>query len=230
MSERTDSTADLADRLVGYSTRQLAEILAQRSDLDQLVQPDGRVSGAVWPLRTKLGAVPCVDGVIVKQDPKTGQLLGGVIRRRTGRFPGKLAIVGGVVGLYQSIEDALKFHYKSDLGIDVELPLGWAHPVCMRQYAPQMDGRNRNGFSHDPGKHSYASTHIVTYAGTHDQQVVFGVKSGDNQAEASGLEWYSLDTLPIEGEWSYDMSHTFVEVMLAAHRARAQGYGYRFGH
>jgi ADP-ribose pyrophosphatase YjhB (NUDIX family) len=184
-----------------------------------LLRPDGLVDPDVWALRVALGAIPCVDGVLVRR--AKGGLLGGVIRRKTGRFPNKLALVGGVVAQHESIETALKRHYKTDLGLDIALPMGWDHPACMRQYAPQKDGANLEGFCHDPGKHSYASTHIVAAQGD-VADLTFGTTDLGGQ-EAMGLEWFHLWSTPEDAEWSYDMRPTFIEVMSKATELEGAG-------
>jgi ADP-ribose pyrophosphatase YjhB (NUDIX family) len=177
-----------------------------------LLRPDGLVDPEVWKLRTSLGAIPCVDGVLVRKD--NYGLWGGVIRRQTGRFPNKLALVGGVVGYGESIASAMARHYKTDLGLDVTLPLGWDRPVCMRQYAPDKPQDEDHEFCHDPGKHSYASTHIVKPLGD-VSKLSFGTTDLGGQ-EASGLEWYRIWDAPDDSEWSYDMRHTFIAVMSRA--------------
>ena len=78
-------------------TSDLVRELITRTDL---VRDDGLLSPDIWPLRVKLGTIPCVDGVPVKID-NHGNIWGGVIRRQTGRFPNKLALDGGCL-LYTS--------------------------------------------------------------------------------------------------------------------------------
>lgn len=194
------------------STRDLAEILARRDDLSKiLVRDDGLIDPSLWSLRKSLGAVGCVDGVAVKRID--GVIHGTVIRRNTGKFSGKLALVGGVVALNESIEAALKRHWKVDLNYDVILPMGWSHPVCLRQYAPKVDGVNLPDFCEDFGKHSYASTHLVIIQNS-ESDLFMGVKVGGQ--EARGLEWYSSVTCPPTQEWAYDMRPTFLEMIKAA--------------
>ncbi|KXK08770.1 MAG: hypothetical protein UZ21_OP11001000322 [Microgenomates bacterium OLB22] len=194
----------------------LVRELVGRSDL---IRQDGLMDPDKWALRPAIGPVACVDAVAIRierADDFGWRVVGGVIRRNTGRYAGKLALIGGVVARYESIGDALTRHWHADLGLDIELPLGWDHPVCMRQYAPQLDGRNRPDFCHDPGKHSYASTHIVTLS--EDQVVDFRSKIGGQ--EAIGFEWYDAITCPPESEWGYDMRQTFLHVLERAQQAR----------
>lgn len=213
-----DAENEHRNTLAGISTAELAQVLAKRPDLAEVcVRPDGMLDAALWPLRPALGAVACVDGVLVFNDPAHGGIHGGVIRRKTGKFPGKLALVGGVVGKNESIENALRRHFKTDLSLDIGFPLGWDHPVCMRQYAPQVDGINRAQFCWDPGKHSYASTHLVVLAGEYKPK--FGSTDYGGQ-EAGGIEWFRPDNCPDESEWSYNMRNTFLEVLAKAKKVR----------
>ncbi len=200
------------------STRELAVELAKRKNLVSLVNCDGSVDPEIYPLRAILGAVGTADSIAVRMED--GKIYGAVIKRKTGRFPNKLALIGGVVYRYEALEDAVKRHWKQDLGLHISLPLGWDHPVCMRQYAPQINGVNRSGFCHDPGKHSYASTHLVIINGDYTK-TSFGTKIGGQ--EASALLWYAEETAPDEGEWSYDMRSTFLELLRTAKQLVAGG-------
>lgn len=191
------------------STLELAQELAKRADLEMLVNKDGLVNPDIWNLRSKLGAVGCVDGVAIRRNGNTAE--GGVIRRGTSKFAGKLALVGGVIARYESIEDAMKRHWRADLGFEIDLPLGWDCPVCMRQYAPQVNGENRPEFCHDPGKHSYASTHLVVI--TNGDGAKFGTKIGGQ--EATDFLWFTAENCPPEEEWAYNMRDTFLEVLAA---------------
>jgi len=199
---------DRRNLLAGLTTDDLVAQLATRD----LVRSDGLVIPSIWSLRTKLGAIPCVDGIPVEID-NDGNVRGLVIRRRTGKFPNKLALVGGVVALNESIESAMFRHFKADLNIDIALPLGWDHPVCMRQYAPQIEGENLKDFCHDPGKHSYASTHLVEIVGD-KTKIRFGEKIGGT--EAMDVEWHNAHSCPHDDQWSYNMRSTFLEVLEAA--------------
>jgi hypothetical protein len=200
----------------------LVRELVGRTDL---IRPDGLMDPDKWPLRPATGPVACVDAVAISIEQRlytdwkvSGEwrVSGGVIRRNTGRYAGKLALIGGVVARYESIGDALARHWHADLGLEIGLPLGWDHPVCMRQYAPQRDGVNRTDFCHDPGKHSYASTHIVTLP----EDYVVDFKSKIGGQEAIGFEWYDAMTCPPESEWGYDMRQTFLHVLERAQEAR----------
>lgn len=190
--------------LKNISTKDLVATLLERKI--ELVRSDGMLDGYIWPLRTALGAIACVDGVAIR---RIGDIVeGGVIRRVTGRFPNKLALIGGVVGLYESIDTAMKRHWRTDLGLEIKLPLGWQRPVCMRQYAPQVDSQNRMDFCHDPGKHSYASTHLVKIV-SDPRSVTLGATEYGGQ-EAASFHWYSKETCPPAEEWSYDMHESFL--------------------
>jgi ADP-ribose pyrophosphatase YjhB (NUDIX family) len=174
-----------------------------------LVRPDGLLDPEVYKLRAAIGAISCVDGVLIRRTAIG--LEGGVIRRGTGRFAGKLALVGGVVALYENARDAIRRHYRDDLGFDVEPATEW----CLsRDYAPQQEGENRPGFCHDPGKHSAAKTFIMKAQGDVDNPV-FGKTLLGGQ-EATRFEWFHPTNTPEPEHWAYDMHPTFIEVMRMA--------------
>lgn len=198
--------------LSNIPTLELAKILATRADLDTIVREDGMLDGNIWPLRPKLGAVACVDGVALRFNVRSGgHFEGGVIRRKTGKFPNKLAYIGGVVGKNEAAEAALKRHWRTDLGLEIELPMGWQHPVVLNQYSPQVEGKNRPDFMHDPGKHSFAPLYMV-FITSDSNKISLGSTEYGGQ-EASGFEWYTPQNCPPESEWSYDQRDGFLAVL-----------------
>lgn len=206
--------------LSGATTLELAEALAQRSDLNVLVRPDGMLNTSIWPLRPALGAVACVDSIGIRKNTSQ-QIEGGVIRRLTGKFPRKLALVGGVIGLFESVQDAIQRHWQTDLGLEISLPLGWNHPICLAQYASRIESRNRPDFCWDPGKHSYASTHLVKIK-SNLNEIRCGTTEYGGQ-EAAGLEWYQTNNCPPKEEWSYDMQNIFLRALATAKTLAANG-------
>ena len=205
-----------SENLKSYSTEDLILELRSRT----LINEDGLVAPEVYTLLTSLGARPCVDGVALRRN-EAGELEGSVIRRKSGKFPGKLALVGGNIALKESIEHALRRHYRTDLGVEIEFPIGWDQCAYLAQYAPKQDGANLPAFSEDPTKHSVASTHIVRI--TSDlNSLVFGKTTYGGQ-EAMGLEWYTLKDVPPEGDWSYNMRDLFIKVLTKAQKQVAQG-------
>jgi len=193
------------------STLKLARELSSRPDLGSLLRLDGLLSdSAILPLRTKLSAVVCVDSIAVRRN-EDNSIAGGVIRRGTGKCRGRLAFIGGTVGLYEPLESAIKRHWQTDLGLEVEIPLGWKYPVCMAQYAPQVNGKNRPEFDNDPTKHSVASTHLVYIK---KGEVTFGVGIGGQ--EATEFVWHTIADCPLEEEWAYTMRDTFIELLTRA--------------
>ncbi len=210
--------------LTKVTTRTLAEALAARADLDSVVRSDGMLDGVIWPLRPRLGAVACIDGVAVRYHGDAFAVEGGCIRRKSGKFSNKLAYIGGVIGKNESAEAALKRHWRTDLGLEIELPMGWQHPVLLNQYAPQIDGENRPGFLWDPGKHSFAPLYLVIIT-SDPKNIALGSTEYGGQ-EAAGFEWYSAENCPPETEWSYNQREGFLAVieqadlMMSRHQAQ----------
>lgn len=200
---------DVDKCLEGISTPELARALSRRSDLASILRDDGLISPECYPLRTALGTVGTIDCVAIHVE--NGTIYGGIIRRKTGqKFAGLLALVGGIVARYENITDAIKRHWKQDLGLDVEPLLGWDWPIAAHQYAPQIDGSNREGFGEDPSKHSFGPDYAVIINGDR-HAVKLGEKLGGQ--EAFGLEWYSAENCPPESDWGYDMRRQFLVIL-----------------
>lgn len=199
--------------LSSVSTRALAEELAGRTDLDTLLREDGLLPGTIWPLRKSLGVIACTDSFAVRKTCKG--LEGGVIRRGTGPYAGKFALIGGVVAFGETIEDAIRRHWRTDLGVEIVLPFGWRTPIEIAQYAPQVHGVNRPEFGDEPTKHAVASTHLVEIVGGDSAVIQYGENDGGQ--EARELCWFSLENIPANEEWGYDMGSVFRRCMALAY-------------
>lgn len=191
------------------STLELARVLAVRPDLETLLREDGLLPKAIWSLRKSLGVVACADSFAVRR--KDGVWEGGVIRRGTGPYAGKLALIGGVVALGETVEEALRRHWRTDLGVEITLPIGWRTPLEIAQYAPKVNGSNRPDFGDEPTKHALASTHLVEIVGGDSARLHFGENDGGQ--EACDLCWFSLENIPAYEEWGYDMGPVFRRCM-----------------
>lgn len=189
----------IIEAVKNISTDDLALVLAQRPDIRK---SDGLVRPAVWQCRAAMGAIPCVDGIVVRKSPIGSYVEGGLIRRATGKFAGKLCLIGGAVAHGESIEHAMRRHFLTDLGVKIGFLTSWRTPIMNQYYPVGPDGNPPTDFSEDPGKHSYASTHLVLLA-TPTGEIQFG--ASDYGVEASGFEWVSLDNFPDEDRFAYRM-------------------------
>lgn len=187
-----------------FSTEDLARELVTRPDI---LRPDGLCNPAVWALRKALGKIVCVDSTAFRfcAHNKFLEVLG--IRRKTGPYPSKLCLVGGVIAREESIEEAVRRHWRTDLGCEITLVTPWYQPVCVHQdMPPAPDGSVRPDFNPEPTKWNIGVVHIVRIVG--NQEFQFGSTELGGQ-EAYGVEWLSLNTLPGESEFAYGFRGIF---------------------
>ena len=187
--------SDREHMLKTYSTDELARELILRTDLF-----DGRhLKRTLYDLFVELGVVTCVDGIAVRKIDGKVELM--TVVRNTGPFKGKLCSVGGRILLEESVESALRRHFKTDIGSDIEMLTPWDRPVLFHQFMrPKSDGTVLPDFGVEPQKrHAISIIYLVKLS---DTPMEFGQTSSGGQ-EASGVRWFSKDDLPEDGEFGY---------------------------
>lgn len=186
-------------------TEELARELIRRADL---VQPNGLLSPDVFSLRAKLGPIICTDGIPVRMHE--GILQGGLIRRNTGAYRGKLCIIGGTVALGETLDAALRRHFQTDIGKNFIFldPLGIKRPHAVYQYYGEG---HTEPFLPEPTKHAIALTYLVSIE---DGNFIFG--SSEYGQEASAFEWHSAESCPAAKEFGYQMRNVFLECISGA--------------
>lgn len=199
------------DNPKNISTKDLARELATRTDLRC---PDGLLPSELFNLRTELGAIACTDAIPVRL--RDGIVEGAVIRRGIGEYAGKFAIIGGAIAHGESIEQALRRHFRTDLGAEINWlnSEGWRHPIFAVQYK-QFDrstGMDKD-FNHETSKHAVVLTYLVTLA---SETVRFG--STRYGQEATDIQWFSTATCPPEDEFGYDTRRTFLACLAEAEK------------
>ncbi len=209
------------ENLSDISTLDLMKILSQRDDITQTcLNAEGRTNGSeVFTVRKKLGAITCSDLVPVFQDDD-GTIWGGCITRGDAGNPfyGKYAYIGGIIGYGKTMDYTMRYHAKIDLDLNVELPLGWDHPVRMNQYFPMdADGNVPEGFLPEWDKHSVAPLHLAFITGDASNPK-FGNKSG--KQEVLGFEIFNRYNCPTPSEWAYGQRAGFIEVLDKAEELR----------
>jgi hypothetical protein len=177
------------ENIFSMTTEAIAAYLATRKDL---VNGKGLVSREVYLLRTKLGPIACTDSFGVYQGINGPEIL--AIIRNTDEFAGKICAIGGGIALYESLEDAVKRHWKDDLGYKVE-SLDWRHPVMMNQFKPGGTGE----FYSDAKKHSLATAFVVNI----DDKSSLKVGATDYGQEAMGYVWLTKDNFPKREDFAY---------------------------
>lgn len=186
-------------------TEELARELIRRADL---VQPNGLLSPDIFTLRARIGPIICTDGIPVRMHE--GILQGGLIRRNTGEYRGKLCIIGGTVALGETLDAALRRHFQTDIGKEITFldPLGITRPIGVYQYYGEGDAK---AFLPEPTKHAIALTYLVSIE---DGNFIFG--SSRYGQEASAFEWYSAESCPTAEEFGYQMRNVFLECLSEA--------------
>ncbi len=178
-----------------FSTDELARELMSRPD-----QFEGKhLKRSLYDLFVELGVVTCVDGIAVRK--KVGKIELMTIVRNTGPFKGKLCSVGGRILLEESVESAMRRHFKTDIGSNIELLTQWDRPVLFHQFMrPKSDGTVLPDFGVEPQKrHAVSMIYLVKLSDTHME---FGQTSLGGQ-EASGVRWFSKDDMPPDREFGY---------------------------
>ena len=111
-----------------FSTDELAYELISRPDLFE----GKHLKRSIYALFVELGVVACVDGIPVRKRGGKTELM--AIVRNTGPHKGKLCSVGGRILLEENIESALRRHFATDLGSDIEMLTPWDSPVLFHQF------------------------------------------------------------------------------------------------
>lgn len=191
------------------ATKELVRELLHRPDLRRL---DGLLEPEIFSLRENLGAIPCVDGIPIRR--REGILEGAVIRRGTGAYKGKYAFVGGVIAYGESVEAALRRHFRDDLGIAINFldQQTWHRPARVVQYAPYVaSGTVPRDFHHEPTRHAVALTYLVMLE---SEDIRFGTTAYGQEAEE--LVWFSTATCPSPEDFGYLLRDVFLDCLAEA--------------
>ena len=174
-------------KLRDFTTQELAVELLGRPDL---INPDGVIPHAeVYRLAARILPIPCVDGIPLRG---TGDRIEAMaIRRGTGRSRGLLVPVGGRINFRESIENALRRHFLTDVGCKIEILPHWSRPISTDQWAPVEFGVPPD-FHPEGSKHAVQTLHLVRLLG---EPTKFGSTVHGGQ-EVIGVEWFGLDDMP----------------------------------
>lgn len=175
------------------STQELLQALIERRDLidhdGMTVYPEG------FTLLTKLDTVPCTDIVGVRVNH--GMVEACAITRAGGPYNGRrLTMIGGRVPYGIHFEDSLRNHIREDLGVEIIILSGINYPDFVWPYSRE---KRSGGWGHDPTKFALGLTYLATF----DWEKVCFSKKLRSGPEASGLHWFSRNTLPSEEQFGY---------------------------
>lgn len=181
--------------LANFSNEELAEELARRENLQK---PDGLLTKPLWDLRVKLGKIVCVDSFAVRERAGVPEV--SAIVRNTGQYAGKYCLIGGVVAGHESIEEALRRHWRTDVGVEVEMLRHFSNPYVIHQdMPPDSAGNVQPGFNPEPSKWNIGLVYPVRITGGKEN---FGETEHGGQ-EARELVWFSLNDLPKPEAFAY---------------------------
>ena len=182
--------------LSNVSTEELITELLNRKDL---VKDDGLLLPAPWELRKALGYILCVDSMAVRYNQERNEKEVLLIQRNTGPYPGKWCAVGGTIAKGESIEVALRRHWRTELGCELK-PFNFKKPFWYHQHCPpKEDGSIALDFCPEPSKESMAPFYEVEIL---NQPTKYGATEHGGQ-EARGYFWFTLKNLPAAEEFAY---------------------------
>ncbi len=190
-----------------YSTEELVVELLERES--ELVKSDGLLSPSSYKLRNILGTITCVDGIPcrVTQDsgkPKRIEIL--CITRNTGPEKGKFGMIGGVVAKGEQLEQALRRHFRADLGCEIDL-LHNGDPIGVGEYRNPSINEPSGNFLPDPTKsHAVAIVYLVQIRD--DRDFHHGETAHGGQ-EVRETHWFSCDNLPPIERFAYSQGLMF---------------------
>lgn len=178
-----------------FTTDELASELISRPDLFE----GEHLKRSLYDLFVELGVVTCVDGIAVRKMDGKIELM--TIVRNTGPFKGKLCSVGGRILLEESVESAMRRHFKTDIGSNINMLTPWDRPVLFHQFMrPQSDCTVLPDFGVEPQRrHAISLIYLVKLD---DKKMEFGQTISGGQ-EASGVRWFSKDDIPQDDEFGY---------------------------
>src|SRR3989344_2190168 len=170
-----------------FGTEELAAELLKRKDFRGA---GGRIPhGQVYELFEKGIPIICTDGIAVRHS-SDGEIEAMAIRRNT-LDKGKLCSVGGRIFYGESVEEAVRRHFMSDLGCNIRPLTPWWTPFFVLQTRPIAEGPKKD-FGFEPSKHGVSLYHLVALE---NEPTKFGSTPYGGQ-EASGVEWFSLEDFP----------------------------------
>jgi hypothetical protein len=207
---------------------------ALRRNPDELRESEGRFAGMLTMPAFKTAALlatrQCVDGVPVRSNLKTGNVELMAIQRNTLREAGKLCCVGGGVGFVKderftdqdgnalwvprTNEEALKGHFRTDLGWGIELLTPEDQPQYFAQDMKPVNGEIKDGMLPNPNENAHAARYLVAITDGDPDRPVYGEGFGGQEAKA--ITWFSEDEMPQLDAFGYNHGLTYRRMFEAA--------------
>lgn len=200
----------------------LQEVLSRK---DELVTEDGLLWREPYDLADFLGTRICVDGIPIRRNQQREiELM--AIRRNTGPYVGKLCSVGGGVDqrirhmnewIPESFEEALRRHFRVDLGFEIEPVTNWEDPQFLAQEMRPVDGKVKEGFGPNPSSRHLVAARFLVRIIDEEKSPTYGATELGGQ-EVAGLEWFTRETMPELAEFGYGLGKTYQDMFPIAER------------
>ena len=199
--------------LQGISVDELLGEIMKRPN--ELMNEKGFLSKLAFTLADFLAIRVCVDGIPARRSVQ-GDVELMAIRRNTGPYAGKLCLIGGGVGkvkkngewMPESVEEALRRHFRTDLGFEIEPLESWDRPSYLAQDMRPIDGEVKKGFTPNPDSRHLIAARFLIRITNYEEAPTFGSTEVGGQ-EASGICWFTETEMPPPEEFGYGHHETY---------------------
>ena len=189
--------------LKDFSTEELARELLGRD----VREAGGGFIAPVFKLIEKSVPLLCTDGIALRKNGSAYEAM--AILRGTGRYAGCYCSVGGRVFYRESLEGAMRRHFRTDVGAEIRMLRPWNRPLTMAQWVPVAVGEEPPpDFGPEERKHSVSLYFPVMLKGE-----VGNFGQGHGGQEVKSVEWFTLDKLPPRYRWGFDQRQFFVTAL-----------------
>ena len=187
----------------------ISDLVGELLSRTDLIREDGSLEPLVWALRVRLGIIPCVDSIAIRNG-EGGNKEALAILRNTGPYAGRYCVVGGIVRTGESIEDAVRRHWGTDLGCKINFITPWNKPRSVHQHCPpEASGNMKKDFYPEPTKNSIGLFHIVEVT---DESGILGSTTYGGQ-EAGHYTWFTKETLPPAEKFAYGFHALYKDLL-----------------
>lgn len=199
--------------LQGISVEKLLEEIMRRPQ--EMMNEKGFLGKIAFQLADFLAIRICVDGIPARRNAQ-GEIELMAICRNTGPYAGKFCLIGGGVGkmkengewMPESIEEALRRHFRTDLGFEIEPVESWERPSYLAQDMRPIDGVVKEGFTPNPDSRHLIAMRFIVRITNYENAPVFGRTDIGGQ-EASGVRWFTEAQMPQPEEFGYGHHRTY---------------------
>lgn len=160
--------------LTKISTLDLVHMLADRQDLADLLDKNGRAQGKLYEILTRVVPITFVEGFAAKKEKDGARFMMGVLQDMAGKY----RLISGKNGQEQTYEQTLFNQWKLDVNLRVSLVAGlsWREPLDCFQYMKDKDPVvQASGIGQDRGKNSRSHVYAVVLASS-EAEIRYGKK------------------------------------------------------